>query len=66
MKSLVAALGAVSLLALAPVHASAAPADLRIPVVTEHVDGAAAPPGAITFTNPLGRSRGVGAGLGRL
>jgi hypothetical protein len=66
MKSLVAAFGTVSLLAFAAAHASAAPTDLRIPVVTEHVDGSAAPPGAITFTNPLGHSRGVGAGLGRL
>jgi len=66
MKSLVAVLGAVSLLAFAAAHASAAPTDLRIPIGTEHVDGSAAPPGLITFTNPLGRSRGVGAGLGRL
>jgi hypothetical protein len=45
MKSLVAALGAASLLAFAAVPASAPP---------------------ITFCNPLGRSRGVGAGIGRL
>ena len=66
MKSLVATLGAVSLLAFAAVPAAAAPIDLHGPAVAEHVDGPADPPGAITFTNPLGRSRGVGAGLGRL
>jgi hypothetical protein len=66
MKSLVAALGAVSLLTFTVAPASATPADLHTPVVSEHVDGPADAPGAITFTNPLGRSRGVGAGLGRL
>jgi hypothetical protein len=66
MKSLVATLGAVSLLAFAAVPAAAAPIDRHVPAVAEHVDGPADPPGAITFTNPLGRSRGVGAGLGLL
>jgi len=66
MKSLVAALGAASLLAFAAVPASAAPTDLHMPIVAQYVDDPAAPLGAITFTNPLGRSRGVGAGIGRL
>jgi hypothetical protein len=62
MRSFIAALGAVSLLAFAAVPASAAPADLHLSVVAAQADA----PGAITFTNPLGRSRGVGAGLGLL
>jgi hypothetical protein len=66
MKALVATLGAVSLLALAAVPAAAAPTDLHMPVVVAHIDGPTDAPGAITFTNPLGRSRGVGAGLGLL
>jgi len=66
MKSLVAVLGAASLLAFAAVPAPAAPADLHLSATAAHVGGPADPPGAITFTNPLGRSRGVGAGLGQL
>jgi hypothetical protein len=37
-----------------------------MPVVAEHVDAPADSPGAITFTNPLGRSRGPGTGFGLL
>jgi hypothetical protein len=66
MKSLVAALGAASLLAFAAVPASAGPADLHMPIAAPHLCGPADALGAITFCNPLGRSRGVGAGIGRL
>jgi hypothetical protein len=64
--SIVAALGAASLLAFAAVPASAGPADLHMPVVAPHLCAPADALGAITSCSPLGRSRGVGAGLGRL
>jgi hypothetical protein len=66
MKSFIAACGAVSLLAFS------APAQA---VPTENVQAhhrvspcraPASAPWAITFCNPLGRSRGPGAGAGRL
>jgi hypothetical protein len=65
MKSLVAALGAASLLAFA-VSAPAQPADTHVPHAAAHRCDPAAQVGRITLCNPLGHSRGVGAGLGRL
>jgi len=56
------ALGAVAIVAFAPSSAVAQPAD--------HVEAAASADQsasyAITFSNPLGRSRGPGAGMGLL
>jgi hypothetical protein len=66
MKSLVAALGVVSLLAFAAVPASAVPTDLHTPAVADLRCDPAEQPGEITFCNPLDHTRGVGAGLGRL
>jgi hypothetical protein len=66
MKSLVAALGAASLLAFAAMPASARPADTRLPVAVAHRCDPAEQIGQITLCNPLDRYRGVGAGLGRL
>jgi hypothetical protein len=66
MKSLVAALGTVSLLAFAAAPAQAQPADTHLPYAAAHRCNPAAQAGRITFCNPLSRTRGVGAGLGRL
>jgi hypothetical protein len=66
MKSLVAALGAASLLAFAAMPASAQPADPQLPDAAAHRCVPAEQIGQITLCNPLDRYRGVGAGLGRL
>ena len=66
MKSLVAALGAASLLAFAAVPASSRPADTHLPNAAAHRCDPVQQIGQITLCNPLDRYRGLGAGLGRL
>ena len=66
MKSFLAALGTVSLLSFAAAPAPAQPPDLRPPIATSQRCDPAADIGVITFCNPLGRSRGPGAGGGLL
>jgi hypothetical protein len=46
--------------------ALAAPAAIARPAIDRHVHSPGASPYSITFTNPLGRSRGPGAGGGLL
>jgi hypothetical protein len=48
-----------------PLHDAAAPAKAQAEAVHRHHSPSATRP-AITFTNPLGRSRGPGAGAGLL
>jgi hypothetical protein len=66
MRSFLAALGAAALLAFTAVPASSQPADLQPSAVAADACDPAGIIGQITFCNPLGTSRGVGAGLGRL
>jgi hypothetical protein len=66
MKSLCAALGAASLLALAAVPASAVAPDVHPPVAADHRCDPGGQIGQITFCNPLNHSRGVGTGAGLL
>jgi hypothetical protein len=66
MKSLVATLGAVSLLAFAAVPAPAQPADPHVPDAAAHRCDPAEQIGQITLCNPLDHYRGLGAGMGRL
>jgi hypothetical protein len=68
MKSVTAVVGAVSLLACTSATAYAVPTEHRVPSRAPSLC-AAKPhpkPTAITFCNPLNRSRGVGAGRGLL
>jgi hypothetical protein len=66
------ALGLTAIAALAPTGALAQPAhDLATPAnkvakAVHHDHSPSTTPGSITFTNPLGRSRGPGAGAGLL
>jgi hypothetical protein len=48
-----------------PAHDAAAPAKAQVKAVHRHHNPSATRP-SITFTNPLGRSRGPGAGAGLL
>jgi hypothetical protein len=57
------ALGVGALLALTPAPTLAVAADAPL---TVGVELHAAQPGVITFSNPLGRSRGPGGGFGNL
>jgi TRAP-type C4-dicarboxylate transport system permease large subunit len=63
MTALCTALGVGALLALTPASTLAEPVDAPL---TARVELHAVQPGVITFTNPLGRSRGPGAGFGNL
>jgi hypothetical protein len=58
----VLAIGAAAIVALAPSGALAQPADQGVATANEGQPT----PYSITFTNPLGRSRGPGAGMGQL
>ena len=70
--ALALALGLATITALAPAAAVAQPTDHVSRPANKHASavdrqpGPHATPGSITFTNPLGRSRGPGAGAGLL
>jgi hypothetical protein len=66
MKSLTAALGAVVVLALTSGATPAAPIDAHLSWNARAGGPQPRDAGLITFTNPLRRSRGVGAGAGQL
>jgi hypothetical protein len=62
MKAYTAVVGAVALLAATGQSALAMPTDQSV----HHRCRTATPSRSISFCNPLGRTRGPGAGLGRL
>jgi hypothetical protein len=66
MKAHVAVVGAVLLLAATGQSALAMPTDAHGVRHVRHGCGAAAPSHSITTGNPLGRTRGPGAGFGQL
>ena len=66
MRSFTAALGAVVLFAIAGTAAPAAPVDPHLPASSVTAEPRPNVGWGITFTNPLGRSRGPGAGGGML
>lgn len=57
--------GLAAIAVAAPSAAFARPPD-QVGVSAKTARSATAPPRGITFTNPLGRSRGPGAGMGLL
>jgi hypothetical protein len=70
LRALALGLGAIAVLAPAgalaqPTHDGDTPANTHVDAVDRHHGSAATHP-SITFTNPLGRSRGPGAGAGLL
>jgi hypothetical protein len=70
LRALALGLGAVAVIAPAgalaqPAHDADPPANTRVDTVHRHDHPTATRP-SITFTNPLGRSRGPGAGAGLL
>jgi ferric-dicitrate binding protein FerR (iron transport regulator) len=69
LRALALGLGAIAVLAPAalaqPTHDVDTPANTHVDAVHRHHSPAATHP-SITFTNPLGRSRGPGAGAGLL
>lgn len=70
LRALALGLGAIAVLAPAgalaqPTHDVDTPANTHVDAVHRHHTAAATHP-SITFTNPLGRSRGPGAGAGLL